>query len=239
MIIRSADQVTAISKYLADIAVSLGRNNVQVIRNGIDYDAIRVACEKSPKVPGRILFVGRLEKMKGVDLLLEAFAKLQVARPNGLVGRAGCRLHIVGDGSQRASLQSLSRELGITDHVSFRGHLPSSNVHREYAEAEFFCGLSRSEALGNVFIEAQAAGCAVIATNTGGIPELVKDRNNGVLIPTNDVVATANALGQLMGESSLMAKYATAGIQNAAAYDWKLIANQYAEIYKSFTLSGL
>ncbi len=233
-IIQSADRVTAISKHLQRIAEDVGRKDIVVIPNGIDYAAIRLACEKHPKVQGRILFVGRLERMKGVDLLLEAFAKLQVAHSTSS-GQAGCRLHIVGDGSQREVLKHLAQELGISDRVSFKGYLPAPEVNHEYAEAEIFCGLSRSEALGNVFIEAQAAGCAVIASNVGGISESIRNNETGLLVSPDDAEATVRQLKTLT-QPLVRENIARNGIQHAAKYDWKLIANRYAEIYKSFTL---
>ncbi len=228
-IIQSADRVTAISKHLQRIAEDVGRKDIVVIPNGIDYAAIRLACEKHPKVLGRMLFVGRLEHMKGVDLLLRAFAKFQ---------KQGTHLHIVGHGSQRNALEKLAHELGIADRVSFKGYLTSLDVYREYAEAEIFCGLSRSEALGNVFIEAQAAGCAVIASNVGGISESIQNNETGLLVSPDDVEATVRQLKTLT-QPLVRETIARNGIQHAAKYDWKLIANRYAEIYKSFTLDKL
>ncbi len=231
-IIQFADVVTAISKYLAGIAADMGRKDVTVIPNGIDYDAIRSACAKYPKVPGRILFVGRLEKMKGVDVLLNAFLKLKIENAKSKI-----TLHVVGDGSQHASLQNLARELGIADYVSFKGYLRAPEVYREYAEAEVFCGLSRSEALGNVFLEAQAAGCSVIATHVGGISETVQHDTTGLLVPPDDIEAVVRQW-EILTQTSVRETIARNGTQHAAKYDWKLIANKYAEIYKSFTLSG-
>ena len=73
---RSATVVTAISRALIDRAKRFGQEDVTLIPNGIDFKSIREACHKYPKIPGRILFVGRLERMKGVDILLSAFARV-------------------------------------------------------------------------------------------------------------------------------------------------------------------
>jgi len=224
-IIQSADIVTAISKHLADIAVGMGRADVTIIPNGIDYAAIRLACDKYKKIPGRILFVGRLEKMKGVDLLLNAFAQLQSPE---------CRLHVVGDGSQARSLKKLATQLGIADRVTFKGYLQTMDVYREYAEAEIFCGISRSEALGNVFLEALAAGCAVVGTSIGGIVEIVQAGAAGILVRP-EVSAVTGALKKVL-DIDVRKAFAQEGRLSAAKYDWNLIANRYAEIYKSFTL---
>ncbi len=84
-------------------------------------------------------------------------------------------LRIVGDRSQRKHLEQLAHDLKITDRLTFVGRLTPDKVADEFAQASIFCGLSRSEALGNVFLEAQAAGCAVVAMNVGGIPDIVKN----------------------------------------------------------------
>ena len=224
-IIQSADKVTAISKHLASIANNLGRENIVVISNGIPYEEIRRSCEKFSKEKGRVLYVGRLEHMKGVDTVIQAFLQFHEKHPS-------YQLHVVGSGSLFESFHSKYSGL---QHIKICGALTGDSLLREYAEAEVFCGLSRSEGLGNVFLEAQAAGCVVITTNIGGIPEIVHDQKTGVLVSPDDVNAAARTLEALTQErvKETMAKN---GIKNAEGYDWKLIANRYAEIYKSFTL---
>ncbi|MEK7563704.1 MAG: glycosyltransferase, partial [Patescibacteria group bacterium] len=224
-ILQSPHVVTAISMHLAGIANEMREGGLKIIPNGIDYKAIRLACAKYPKVSGRILFVGRLEKMKGVDLLLKAYA-----RANSEFGVRNSELHIVGDGSQRSTLENLARKLGIADRVVFKGYMRSSDVNREYAEAEIFCGLSRSEALGNVFIEAQAAGCAMVASRAGGIAEVVEDGKSAILVDPQDIDSVAKALQALLGKND------RADTSKVADYDWNLIAKRYAEVYKSITL---
>lgn len=219
MIVRHPDTVTAISSALTKNAASYGRNDAVLIPNGIDLFAIRNACERYTKVPGRLLFVGRLEKMKGVDTLLRALTLCHTGQ-----------LHIVGDGSERQRLQALAQELGTAERVVFRGRLTDDALFLEYAEAEIFSGLSRSEALGNVFLEAEAAGCAVVATNVGGIPDIVKDGVTGILVPPDDAAAAARALQTLSLNPTLRQTYADAGKKHAEAYDWGMISDQYKEI---------
>lgn len=233
---RAAHRVTAISAILVERAKKLGKREALLIRNGIDLHAIEYARKHHQKVPGRVLFLGRLEPMKGVDTLLEAFSsvvgrqKLALSLSNGSVERA--HLRIVGDGSRRRELEALARKLGIADRVTFVGYLHEPAVYKEYAEAEVFCGLSRSEALGNVFLEAQAAGCAVLTTKVGGIPEIVKDGETGLLVKPDHPKAAADALVQLLDDAQLRAHLAKAAIQNVRSYDWQSIAEQYAGVYE-------
>ncbi len=228
-IMRTPDTVTAISNALARQAVDFGRKDVIVIPNGIPYSQIRAACESHKKIPGRILFVGRLEKMKGIDVLLNAFAQIEKFHP-------AATLHIVGDGSLRQELENLAHELNLTNRITFLGRLNGNALLREYAEAEIFCGLSRSEALGNVFLEAQAAGCAVVATTVGGIPEIVLHEKTGLLVAPDDPEAAALAMQRLMAEQSVRAAFAAAGVENARGYDWDVVTERYGEIYKRMTV---
>ena len=217
-IVRSADKVTAISSALVSIAEGFGRKDVTKIPNGIPLALIGDAVRRNAKIQGRILFVGRLEKMKGVDTLLNAFAQLTV---NNI------QLRIVGDGSEQ-----LAQELKIADRVTFTGAIPSPRVYDEFAQAQIFCGLSRSEALGNVFLEAQAAGCAVVATRRGGIPDIVEDGVTGLLVPSSDPAAAVEAIGKLLTDEGMRKRMADAGLERARRYDWRVIAERYVALYE-------
>ncbi len=225
LIIRSADTVTAISSVLVSQAKSHGCDPV-LIPNGIPLKEIGAAVQSHKKAPLRLLFVGRLEKMKGVDTMLHAFSLLPSPSPV-----PSPHLHIVGSGSQDAALKTLARELHVDDRVTFLGRLSGPDLFREYAEAEIFCGLSRSEALGNVFLEAAAARCAVVATNVGGIPDIVQDGITGLLVPPDDHVAATHALHRLLTDVLTRCAMADAGAKQAASYDWSAIAERYAALY--------
>jgi glycosyltransferase involved in cell wall biosynthesis len=125
-----------------------------------------------------------------------------------------------------------AKELGIADQTKFLGYLSGPELIREYAEAEIFCGLSRSEAMGNVFVEAQAAGCAVVASRAGGIPEVVLDEQTGILVPIDDAAAAASAIQMLLADDGLRHRIQEAGMRHAEAYDWDDIAAEYAQEYE-------
>jgi glycosyltransferase involved in cell wall biosynthesis len=226
MVVRSPDTVTAISSALIKIIEECGRNDVVHIPNGIPVAVIRKSLQTHEKIPGRILFVGRLESMKGIDTLLHVFEKVLADVPEA-------HLRIVGDGSQRQNLEKISQDLGISDQVIFAGHIDPHEVHREFAQAQIFCGLSRSEALGNVFLEAQAAGCAVVGTLVGGIPDIVKDGETGTLVSSDDTDAAANALLDLLSHPEKVKAFSHAGVLNASQYDWDHIAQRYLSVYQT------
>ncbi|MBP7114606.1 MAG: glycosyltransferase family 4 protein, partial [Candidatus Peribacteraceae bacterium] len=213
-----------ISTDLVRIAAELGRPDAILIPNGIDLSALKAARRTTAKDSHCVLFVGRLEPMKGTDTLLRAFAKAI----KGL--DPGVHLRIVGGGSLLSSLQALARELEIDHRVKFTGRVTGPELFTEYAKAEIFVGLSRSEALGNVFLEAQGAGCAVLATNVGGIPDIVHHEQTGILVPSDDIDAAAAELRRLLTDAPLRARLSIAAEKNAEAYGWDGVAAKYREI---------
>lgn len=222
LIVRSPDVVTAISRHLAHVVQQCGRDDAFLIPNGIASSALADARLKHDRIPGSILFVGRLERMKGVDVLLAAFAQLKIEN---------CRLKIVGDGSLRRALEKQADQLNIADRVSFLGYIPPEEIAKEYVSTEVFCGLSRSEALGNVFLEAQAAGCAVVGTSVGGIPDIIEHEQTGLLVPPDDADAARQALHRLLEDRDLRRHLQEAGMQHAKEFDWERIAKRYAALY--------
>lgn len=228
---RAAHRVTVISSVLKARAAQLGRPDALLIPNGIPLQLIRGVCGRVQRVSGRILFVGRLEQMKGVDTLLDAFAALST-----VTSRA--HLRIVGDGSLRQFLVSRFSCLVHDGRVSFAGFIPFPKVYEEFAAAEIFCALSRSEALGNVFLEAQAAGCAVVGTNVGGIPDTVEDGKTGILVPPDDPKAAAAALEILLQDKEQCEALKRAAFERLDRYDWKVIAQQYAQLYENLVRSS-
>jgi glycosyltransferase involved in cell wall biosynthesis len=173
-----------------------------------------------------------MEPMKGIDTLLRAVSDERLAMSHWT-------LRIVGSGSEEASLKALAQELGISDRVTFVGRLVGRAVFDEYAQAEIFCGLSRSEALGNVFLEAQSAGCAVIAPNVGGIPDIVKDRETGMLVPPDDQELSTQVIQRLLSDAELRSQLMEAGTKNALTYDWARIRQYYADVYRHDESSSL
>ena len=220
-IVRNPQKITVISNALMNTVRRLGRKDAKLISNGIDLQSLNAARESTQKVAGRALFVGRIEKQKGIDTLLRAFAELPL----------GAHLRIVGDGAEYSALQKLTSRLGITDRVEFVGRVEPYQIAKEYAAAEVFCGLSRSEALGNVFLEAQAAGCAVIGTRVGGIPDIIEDDKTGLLVDADNVSDAVVALQKVLSDKTLRAKLAKAGSAHAQNFSWETIASQYAKLY--------
>jgi glycosyltransferase involved in cell wall biosynthesis len=137
-----------------------------------------------------VLFVGRLDPAKGIVELLEAFASLASRRPN-------LRLAFVGDGPGREQLRCKVKDLRREDRVRLAGACPSEKVPQWLAAANVLALPSYAEGCPNVVIEALSCGRPVIATNVGGIPELVSEKS-GILVAPRDSRALARAIDTAM-----------------------------------------
>jgi glycosyltransferase involved in cell wall biosynthesis len=151
-----------------------------------------------------IVFVGRLVPEKGVDLLIRAFAKLAEKVPVA-------KLILVGDGSEKPCLQRLAKELGVLEKVTFTGFVPHSKVPELLRKASVFALPSRFEGLPNALLQAMAAALPCVATSVGGVPDVIKDGVNGILVPPEreDLLAEAletvllnKALAMRLGENA-------------------------------------
>ncbi|WP_366942877.1 glycosyltransferase family 4 protein [uncultured Roseobacter sp.] len=141
----------------------------------------------------RIIFVGRLAAVKGVRVLLEAFALAQRAHPDA-------ELILVGDGVERHDIEAHSKALGCDGAVRFTGYLSQPEVTAELAQADIFALPSFAEGVPVVLMEAMASRLPVIATRVAGIPELVIDGQNGYVVPPGDVGAFSAALITLLDD---------------------------------------
>jgi glycosyltransferase involved in cell wall biosynthesis len=178
--------VTAPSRFMARIiAGDFPRTAVKVLYPG--------TIQPQEPLPSRsrqptVLFVGRLEPVKGVEYLLQAFVHVSRRHPEA-------RLRIVGEGSQRDALTSLAKMLDLTDAVEFTGWLTGDGLRQEYADATVLVIPSVTpEALGLVGVEALANGCPVIGSNNGAIPEFVDPGVTGAVVEPGDELGLAQAM---------------------------------------------
>jgi glycosyltransferase involved in cell wall biosynthesis len=158
--------------------------------------------------PGDFLWgsCARLRHEKGVDVLLRGFARVVGDHPHA-------RLVLAGDGSERAAMEALARELGVAGRVHFLGF--RQDVPALLHAFDGFVLASRAEAFGTALVEAMAARRPVVATRVGGVPDCVEDGVSGLLVTPEDTVALAAAMGRVMTDGALRARLAEAGFQRA------------------------
>lgn len=144
-----------------------------------------------------VLFVGHLVPVKALDVLLWAWAR----PPRNPTTAQFARLVLIGQGADRDALERLARELGVDAQVTFLGSQPQPVVARWMAAADLLCLPSHAEGSPNVVVEALASGTPVVASRVGGIPDLVDDGVNGLLVPPGDPAALAAGLAAALGRT--------------------------------------
>ncbi|MEX1024897.1 MAG: glycosyltransferase family 4 protein [Planctomycetota bacterium] len=171
------------------------------------------AVDPEPLAGQRFVFAGRLQREKGVDVLLRAFALARVEAP-------AARLDVLGDGDERRSLEALARGLELGDAVRFLGDVPNTEVaHYLRGAAAVVVPSIWTEAFGLTSLEAFRAGVPVVASRIGGIPEIVEDGVSGVLVEPRDAEDLARALVRVLGlDDAERARYVAAGRRRGAEF---------------------
>lgn len=227
------DQVICVSQDLYDACLARGvaEHKLWHVPNAIDTEEFqrRAPSEAAKKrlgvLPSRILIgaVGRLSEEKGFDLLLRAMRKLV---SEGL----DVELHIAGDGGQQQKLKSLIQELYLTDRVKLLGFC--SNPYAFYEAMDVFALSSLREGLPNVLLEAMAMEVPVLSTRVAGIPKLIQDGRNGLLVEPGSVDALAASLSTLVRNAQLRQRLGAAGRKTIAdSFSFAQRMEKIREIY--------
>jgi glycosyltransferase involved in cell wall biosynthesis len=157
----------------------------------------------------------------GVDDLVCAIAQLPPS----------FKLLLAGDGEDRASLEQLVRELHIEPRVVFHGTASHAELPGLLQASDIFVRASRSEGLGNSFLEAMAAGIPIVGTPVGGIPDFLTDGETGVFCQPNDAGSIARALTRIAGDAALREKLIANGrVLVAARYSWNDLAQNMQQL---------
>jgi L-malate glycosyltransferase len=196
---RAAARIVAISDFVRQSVVSSGlpASRVQVIYDGVEIPRSRSEAERRTAreqlaVPPEAICLLNLAAMvpeKGHQLLIQAFARVRERFP-------ACMLLLAGEGPERAGLQEIVRAQGIGDSVRFLGFVPETE--RVYPAADLFLFPSHEEPLGSALLLAMAHGLPVVAVARGGIPEVVEDGKNGLLVKDLDAREMAAAIARLL-----------------------------------------
>lgn len=219
---RYVDMILTPSIYLARaLDADAGRIPVTQVYNGMVFP---------PAPPFRrtrnVLFVGRLEAVKGVDILLRAVA-LACEQVHGL------SVTITGDGEDRSRLERMSSDLGLDGIVQFRGWLTPEEVAACYAEAEIVAIPSIwPETLPSAGIEALAAGRPVVASDVGGIPEIVVDGVTGRLVRRRDARLLADALVDVLTSAETAEQMSRSARLSVAKFDMEAFGDRIESIYQ-------
>ncbi|MCA1021062.1 glycosyltransferase family 4 protein [Halobacillus litoralis] len=210
-VLQRADRVITVSEALKVESESLiyPKKNIEVIYNGVDVEKFKITNNDldynidKPFDKKVLLFVGRVIKEKGIWELLKSFTTICKQDSNS-------KLIIVGEGRELKNAIRFCYEKNIEDNVSFLGNVPNEEIQYLYKRCDIFILPSYNEGLPNVVVEAMAASKPVIATNVGGIPEVVNEKT-GVLVSPRDIKNLTSEILYLLDNPSLRANYGRNG----------------------------
>jgi glycogen(starch) synthase len=225
---RYVDIFTAPSPYMAArVERSLG--TARVVRNGLDENYLAAATTRrydhASRTP-RLVVVARLDETKGVQVLLAAMPTILAAHPRA-------HLTIVGTGEMEERLRRLAADLGVESAVTLVGWQPPAGLAATLARADVAVIPSIwPESFGMAALEALATGCAVVASDCGGLPDLVRHNETGVLVPPGDVGVLADAVRRLLDDPALCRRLATAGFRLASQLTLSAHATGVLNLYR-------
>jgi len=204
-------------------------SQIDVIPFGVDIERFSPPARQAKQDPGAPVIFGvakYLQPVYGLDILLRAFALLEERCP----GRA--LLRIAGDGPEKKKLQNLAARLGITQQVEWLGAIPNCEVADLYRSLDVVVVPSRQESFGVTAVEGSACGCPIIASNVGGLPEVVINRQTGLLIPPEDVQELCQAMEFMIAHPEKRLLMGQTGRKLVVEhYDFQRNVTQMEEVY--------
>lgn len=219
----------AVSRPAAEFINRHFPGDYRVIPNGIRVEDFARAAPLPELMDGKtnILFLGRLEKRKGLRYLLSAYSKLKWDTP-------GLRLIVVGGGSPDAESYRIMGERNLQD-VIFTGRVSDDMRARYFKSAHVYCSpATGNESFGIVLLEAMAAGAPVVATGIAGYASVIRHGHDGLLVPPKDEDALAAAIETLVRDPSLHARLSANGVRTADAFRWERVAAKVMDFYAEF-----
>ncbi|MFQ5815303.1 MAG: glycosyltransferase family 4 protein [Candidatus Hydrothermarchaeaceae archaeon] len=222
--LKNADAVVAVSNFVKGEMVKMGvpEERIRVIHNGIAVDH-QIEREEF-FLPGNgpiVTFIGNLVPQKGVDVLLHAIDDVRKVVPDA-------RVVIIGDGREEKGLKALARELQLND-VHFLGR--RKDLVSVLEKSSLLVLPSREEGLGMVLLEAMHMGVPVVASDTGGIPEVVEDRENGILVERGNPEALGTGIITALTDVALREKLVRNGRETVKRFSWEKASSEVDSIY--------
>jgi len=243
-----AERVTANTKVEKDQLVhwyGAGSSRIRIVPPGVDLSIFHPIEQGYAKrmigVPQQrriILFAGRIERLKGLDNLFRAVALLRQRRPD--LDWANLCLSVIGgdpspEGQQQneemGRLHALRDELGLHDLITFLGARDQDSLHYYYAASDFLVMPSHYESFGMVALEAMACGTPVIASDVGGLSQLVKHNQTGLRVKVNDPAALAESMEKLLTDEARRRRIGHSAACYAEDYSWQKVVDKLLTVY--------
>ena len=190
-------------------------------RSSIVMNPVSVSCPADPVRKKKIVTAGRLAKQKNHKMLIHAFAEFHVRFPDYI-------LIIYGEGPERENLQKQIKELGLEKWISLPGNV--ANLHEQIRDAEIFVLSSDFEGLSNALLESMTMGIACISTRCEGSVDVIRDRENGLLVNVGDARALAESLCSLAADPELRSRLEAQAKKDVAALNQDVVIQKWKEV---------
>lgn len=221
-IFNTLNAVTSPTKAGAALLREVGfKKAITVISNGVDTSRFRPVKKDARPI---LLFVGRIDKEKNLDVVIRGFAKV--------AGQGGMCFTIVGTGAEKKRLERLVLELGIANVVTFAGFVPDEDLPRLYANAACFIIGGTAELQSIATMEAMASGLPIIAADAVALPELVQHNENGLLFKPGDAAGIAEAIEKMFASGSLRKNMGKKSLELIKVHDIRKVIKQYEALYR-------
>ena len=220
--LRSVDRNAVPSRFLQGVFEKFGIAS-DIIPNIVDLD--RFAFRRRDPLRPVVLSTRNFEPLYNVACTLRTFRLVQDRYPDAT-------LTLVGAGSQDGSLRQLAAALGLRN-VRFAGRVPPSEIWQYYADADIYLQTPDIDNMPSSVLEAFASGCAVVATNAGGVPAILTDDVHGLLVDCNDHEAAAARIVRVIEEPGLSARLTVAARASCEPYRWETVRAQWIALYRS------
>lgn len=234
LIFKHASMVIALTEDMRREIREICDRQVVVVPNGVDLNQFENVSGKDIRRQleisvGRkvIVFVGRLHPIKGLGYLVRAM-KLVKERNKDAV------LVMVGGGEEKGRLEKLAADLGLLEDIRFVDSVASEEVPRFLMASDVFVLPSMSEGFPNVILEAMACGLPIVATRVGGLPEIIEDGKNGLLVEPGNPEQIAGSILQLLGDDRVREKISENNREKVKNYDWERVIDKLEEIYRAY-----
>lgn len=217
------------SSALLDTKLKLGKHgNHFTIYNNLP---LHISLRSQPRSftgdkPTTVGVVSRLEHIKGMDMVIPAFAEVHKKFPN-------TKLLVVGDGSLRVEMENQVRVNGLSEVVEFTGRQPQNKLQGYYDNIDILLMPSRSEGFGLTAIEGMARGCVMVAADTGGLPEVIRDGKDGLLHKPESVEDMADKIGYLLSDSERLSNCSRSAIERANDFTAERYNTQISLLYNN------
>lgn len=225
--LRLVEEITVPSGYLVDVFARFGLR-ARSISNIVDTERFRFR----PRRPLRPVFLSNrnFEPLYNVGCVLRAFALIQQRFPEA-------RLTLAGDGSERAGLELLARELKL-HHTEFVGRIAPESMHELYEASDIYLNSPNLDNMPASIIEAYASGLPVVTTDAGGIPYIVTDKATGMLVPLGDYTAMAECAIRLLEDDVLASGIAERARTECHKYSWVAVRGEWLKLYQEAADAG-